>query len=237
MSNTYSVRHGDYRGDVRCHSRFTRTTRGFMRLVLLSLALLSMQASAARLLLPEDLPAATGPASVVTPEPAVVDPSLGKAPSFGVHFGVAAGVGAVGVPLGFLLANLLGNLNIYLIPTAIFGLVPMGLVAPVMTALAAWMFGNWNLRESDGRYSFWLGFAAAAIVHIAATVVAGFLGVSLAGIPGLLLFSVVDGVAMSAATVGVQRFFRRPPAAAVELRSFVPAVSATTFVPLSSVSF
>ncbi len=201
----------------------------------LALTLVSSPARAARLLLPDDLPASS---------PAATAPSASSSveqhapPSFGLHFGVAAGAGLIGAPVGFLLANLLGNLSISLIPTAILGLVPMGLVAPAFTAIAAWLFGNWNLTDADGKFSFWLGFAAAAIVHIAATVIAGFVGVSLAGIPGLILFSVIDGAAMGGATVGTMRFFRKAPAAtATVMPSFVPNVSATTMVPLTTIPF
>lgn len=188
--------------------------------------LFAVPAQGARLLMPDDLPAASGDAAPTSVEP-------GKAPSFGLHFGVAAGAGVLAVPLGFGLASLLGNLSNSLIPTAILGLLPMGLVAPLITAFSAWLFGNWNLREADGRFSFWWGFAAAAIVHIAATVVGGFMGVSLAGVPGLLLFSAVDGVLMSAAAVGAQRLFRPAPT----IPSTIPAVSATSVLPLSTFTF
>lgn len=202
----------------------------------IALTLVSTQAAAARLLLPDDLP--PGAAAVSTTPSAV---SVNEPPSFGLQFGVAAGAGLIGAPLGFLLANVLGNLSNALIPTAILGLLPMGLVAPAFTAIAAWLFGNWKLTEADGRFNFWLGFAAAAVVHIAATVIAGFAGLSLAGIPGLILFSVIDGAAMGAASVGTMRFFRKPspspsPATAV-LPSFTPSVSGTTFVPLTSLPF
>ncbi|MDP1921986.1 MAG: hypothetical protein Q8L14_37440 [Myxococcales bacterium] len=206
----------------------------FPLLCALVLMLGATQAMAARLLMEDDLPAAAAPSSVLTPTATVNEP-----PSFGLHFGVAAAAGFVGAPLGFLLANALGNLSISLIPTAIFGLLPMALVAPAFTALAAWIFGNWKLTDADGKFSFWLGFAAATIVHIAATVIAGFVGVSLAGIPGLILFSVIDGAAMGAATVGTMRFFRKPPAATASavLPSFIPSVSATTVMPLTTIPF
>jgi hypothetical protein len=199
----------------------------------LAITLASTDAFAARLLIPDDVPAA---ASAAVSAPAAA--TLTQPPSFGLQFGVAAAAGFLGAPVGFLLANMLGNLNIYLIPTALFGLLPMGLVAPAFTALAAWFFGNWNLAEADGRFGFWGGFAAATIVHIAATVIAGFVGVSLAGIPGLILFSVIDGVAMSGAAVGTMRFFRKPPATvSAVLPSFIPGVSATTVMPLTSIPF
>ena len=203
----------------------------------LALTLVSLPARAARLLLPDDLPASS--ASAATTPSASTSVERHAPPSFGLHFGVAAGAGLIGAPVGFLLANLLGNLSISLIPTAILGLVPMGLIAPAFTAIAAWLFGNWNLTEADGKFSFWLGFAAAAIVHIAATVIAGFVGVSLAGIPGLILFSVIDGVAMGGASVGTMRFFRKEPAATTTsvMPSFVPNVSATTMVPLTTIPF
>jgi hypothetical protein len=198
-----------------------------------TLALAAQPARAARLLLPEDVtdaPAATTPSTTAAVE-------HHQPPSFGLQFGVAAGAGVIGAPVGFLLANLLGNLSISLIPTAILGLVPMGLVAPALTALAGWLFGNWNLSEADGRYGFWLGFAAAAVVHIVACVIGGFAGLSLAGIPGLIVFSLVDGAAMGAASVGTMRFFRKEPAATATLPSFVPNVSDTSVVTLTALPF
>lgn len=207
-----------------------------MRFALLVVALLSTPSLAARLLLPDDAPpvaaaAAPSAASTVTPE-------RHEPPSFGVQFGVAAAAGMVGAPVGFLLASALGNLSAFLIPTAILGLVPMGLFAPALSALAGWLVGNWNLTDADGKFSFWLGFAAATLVHIIGSVIAGFAGVSLAGLPGLILFSVIDGAAMGAAGVGTMRFFRKTPSpSAFVIPSFSPAVSATTVVPLTAFSF
>ncbi len=205
-----------------------------MRHLLLLVLLVAAPSFAARLLLPEDVPAAAAPAaSATTSTPSVVH----EPPSFGVHFGVAAAAGAVGAPVGFLLASALGNLSAFLIPTAILGLVPMGLFAPALTALTAWLFGNWNLTDADGKFSFWAGFGAAAVVHIIGAVIAGFAGVSLGGLPGLIVFSLIDGAAMGAASVGAMRFFRKPPTPTASLPSFVPGVSATTVLPLTSVSF
>lgn len=203
-----------------------------MRHLLFVVLLTSAPSFAARLLLPEDVPAATETAPAAS---TVVEHH--EPPAFGVHFGVAAAAGFVGAPVGFLLASALGNLSAFLIPTAILGLVPMGLFAPALTALTAWLFGNWNLTDADGRFSFWAGFGAAAVVHILAAVIGGFAGVSLAGLPGLLLFSLIDGAAMGAASVGAMRFFRKPPPATAVIPSFVPGVSATSVLPLTSISF
>lgn len=210
-------------------------SRPVLVVLALALALVAAPARAARLLLPDDVPASS--AATTPPATATVAAERHAPPSFGLHFGVAAAAGMVGAPLGFLLANVLGNLSISLIPTAILGLLPMGLLAPALTALAGWLFGNWNLTESDGRFSYWLGFAAAAIVHIAAAVIGGFAGLSLNGIPGLILFSVLDGAAMGAASVGTMRFFRKEPSPTAVIPSFSPNVSATTVVPLSAFSF
>lgn len=205
----------------------------------LALALLALPASAqaARLLLPEDAPAAT--AAAAAPPSATSAVERHEPPSFPIHFAVAAGAGVVGAPLGLLLANALGNLSISLIPTAIFGLVPMGVIAPVLTALAGWLFGNAKLTDADGRFGFWAGAGAAFVVHVVALVIAGFAGVSLAGVPGLLLFSLLDGAAMGGASVAVMRLLRKAPeaVAAVELPSFAPGVSATSVVPLSTLRF
>lgn len=211
-----------------------------MRLLLLILPLLLVlgaeRAQAARLLLPEDVPAASGASAPTATLQAPAERH--EPPSFGLQFGVAAGAGLVGAPLGFLLANVLGNLTISLVPTAILALVPMGLVAPAFAAVAGWLFGNWSLTDADGRFNVWVGFGAAALVHIVATVIAGFVGLSLAAIPGLLLFSLIDGAAMGAASVGAMRFFRKvPDAPAQALPSFVPGVSPTALVPLTTLAF
>jgi hypothetical protein len=206
--------------------------------VALAVLALPSSAFAARLLLPEEVPAAAS-AATASPPSATVAAERHDPPSFGVHFAVAAGVGVVSAPLSLLLANALGNLSISLIPTAILGLVPMGLVAPVLTALAGWLFGNRTLTDADGRFSFWAGAGAAFVVHVVALVIAGFAGVSLTGIPGLLLFSLLDGAAMGGASVGAMRFFRKTPqpVAVLELPSFTPTVSATSVVPLSTIPF
>jgi hypothetical protein len=211
-----------------------------MRLAfLIAVILFATPSFAARLLLPEDAPVTAAPSATTTTAATASPPAeRHEPPSFGIQFGVAAAAGMVGAPVGFLLASALGNLSAFLIPTAILGLVPLGLFAPVLTALAGWLVGNWNLTDADGKFSFWLGFAAAAVVHIIGSVIAGFAGVTLGLIPGLILFSVIDGAAMGAASVGTMRFFRKVPApTAFVVPSFSPAVSATTVVPITAFAF
>lgn len=210
-----------------------------MRLAfVIAVILCSTPSFAARLLLPDDAPATEAPSAANSAHTASAPAERHEPPSFGLQFGVAAAAGMVGAPVGFLLASALGNLSAFLIPTAILGLVPMGLFAPALTALAGWLVGNWNLTDADGKFSFWLGFAAAAVVHILGSVIAGFAGVTLGAIPGLILFSVIDGAAMGAASVGTMRFFRKVPApTAFVVPSFSPAVSSTTVVPITAFAF
>lgn len=155
------------------------------------------------------------------------------------HLGIAAGVGIASVPLGLWLTNLVGNLSINLVGAAVPGLLMMGLFAPTVTALTAFLVGNLGLSEADGRFGFWLPWVSTVLVHVVATVVAGFAGVSLGAVPGLVVFSLVDGVLMGGSSVGMMRLLRRSAAAPtpVVFETHNPGESTVMMVPVSTVSF
>jgi hypothetical protein len=181
-------------------------------------------------LFPEDTPS-TGSAATTANGPA-----LSNSPSWPVHLGVAAAAGVVSVPAGFMLATALGNTQIYLAPTALLGLTAMGLLAPLLVSLVSWGFSNWLNGDRAPRFGFWGGFAATFVVHLIATVVAGFAGVNVAAWPGLLVLSLLDGVAMAGANVAVSRWLQAASAPTV-ISSPVSSVSATTVVRLSEFAF
>ncbi len=197
----------------------------------LGAALLAVSAAAETPLVPQAQPASSSGPSLA----AALDGN--QPPSFGAHFAVAAGAGAVGAPLGLLIGLGLANLTIVQLPALVLALLPIGFVAPTLSALAGWLFGNWNLTDRDGRYRFWLAWGATTVIHIAATVIGVAAGLTLANLGGVLVYALVDGAAMSAAGVGTMRLFRAAPKPLAVIPSFVPSVSATTLVPLSSFAF
>lgn len=159
-------------------------------------------------------------------------------PRYIAHLGVTFAAAFITIPVGQVLASLIGNLSINLIATAIPSLLIMGLVAPTLTALAGWLFGNMNFFGRDDKpYPFVVPWLIGVAVHIAALVIGGFAGVSV-GVPaGLFLFALADGFALSSATVGFMHLLQRKPPQAAALRSFVPGVSDTTVVPLAVSQF
>lgn len=159
-------------------------------------------------------------------------------PRYIAHLGVTFASAFITIPVGQVLASLIGNLSINLIATAIPALLIMGLVAPTLTALSAWLFGNMNFFGRDDKpYPFVVPWLLGTAVHIVALIIGGFAGVSV-GVPAsLFLFALADGLAMSSVTVGFMHLLQRKPAQAQALPSFVPGVSETTIVPLAVSQF
>ncbi len=155
-------------------------------------------------------------------------------PSFGVHFAKTFPVGVLTSAAGVMVGTLLGvpsnNLIVSLLPIALAQLF----VAPILTVLAAMLLGN---DGAPGRYGFWLPLAPAFVLHAIATVIAWLpLGLSLANPVGMLLFSVIDGLLMSASSVGLMHLLaKRPPTTA--LPSFVPGVTDTQVASMMKVEF
>jgi hypothetical protein len=161
-----------------------------------------------------------------------------KAPGYVPQFGVAFATGFVAVPFGQWLAQAVGNLSVNLIGAAIPSLLIMGFLAPTLTTLAAWAFGNWHFfGRGDRPFPFLVPWLAATGLHIAALVVGGFLGVTL--FPGTLFaFAVVDSLLMSGGSVGLMQLLKRQSTARpATLSASAPGVSPTHFVPLASTGF
>ncbi len=161
-----------------------------------------------------------------------------KAPGYVPQFGVAFAAGFVTVPFGQWLAQAVGNLSVNLIGAAIPSLLIMGFLAPTLTTLAAWAFGNWHFFGKGERpFPFLLPWLAATGLHIAALVVGGFVGVTL--FPGTLFaFAVVDSLLMSGGSVGFMQLLKRQPAARpAALNATAPGVSPTHFIPLATTAF
>lgn len=159
-------------------------------------------------------------------------PSMGYLP----HLGIAAGVGVAMSPLGLWLTSLLSRLTNNLV-VSLLPLLVSGLLAPTMTTLAAWLAGNHGRGDGDGRFGFWLPWLLTTGVHVVATVVGAFLGLSL-GLPGgLILFSLIDGALMGGTSVGSLRTWARPRPAAplVTLETHSPTETPCAVLVLSRV--
>jgi hypothetical protein len=154
-------------------------------------------------------------------------------PSLGQHFGVTLLPAILASTTGVVLAWGLGSISNALLGVAVPALLAHLLVGPVLTTLVAWLVGN----DGGERYGFWGPAAASFVLHAAMFAVASLLFVVPWTNPvALLVYSAVDGLLMSAGSVGVMRLFPRKVATA-ELPSFVPGVSATRVVGLSRVEF
>ena len=173
--------------------------------------------------------------------PHLLDAALGAADvketavagiGFGEHFAKTAAVGMASSVTGVLIGAGLGSLSNNLIGAAIPILLSNLFLPPILTVLAAMLVGNW---EQAGRFSFWLPLAGAFVVNAAAYVIASLLLVVPWTNPiALLLYSLVDGLLMSGATVGVMHLTEKKQTTIVT--SFVPGVGDTMLVPLVKVS-
>lgn len=215
-----------------------------MRLTWMCVTALAMllpgSASAARLL--DDsarlVPAAV-PTTTLTEATLATDVVSAEAPAgigFGEHFGKTLGVGVFASTAGVLLAVPLGMLS-----NALAGQIPallvQLLVGPALTVLGAWLVGN---ADDSGRYGYWGAFGVTFLVHLATFAVTS-LALSIA-VPwsnpvALLLYTLVDGLLMSGTSVGFMHLFPNKPKPTATVQSFVPGVTDTVVVPMSTVNF
>lgn len=212
-----------------------------MRLLSILLVLaLPATASAARLLDEEvRLVPASAPFSLTRATLASEGVAADATPAigFGEHFGKTLGLGVFASTAGVLLAVPLGMLS-----NALLGQLPALLVSllagPALTTLGAWLIGN---HGDSGRYGYWGAFGVTFLVHLAVFVVTSLalpVSVAWSNPVSLLLYSLVDGLLMSGTSVGFMHLFpNKKKVAAPTVTSFVPGVTDTAFVPMSSVAF
>ncbi len=150
---------------------------------------------------------------------------------FGELFAKTSAVGMASSTAGVLIGAGLGSLSSNLIFAALPVLLANLFLPPVLTVLAAMLMGNW---DAPGRFGFWLpvlgAFAVNAVAYVLASLV---LVVPWTNPVALLLYTLVDGLLMSGATVGVMALTEKKPTSVV--KSFVPGITDTTFVPLVKV--
>lgn len=196
----------------------------------------SASAHAARLFSPEDdapvVDSASG-SSLLAPTAR----SWAKAPaSMWLMRGATAGVGIAAAPLSLWFTSVIGGLSNSLLATAIPSLLIMGLLAPTITALISWVLANTNLPEGQ-HVGFWLPWLGSVVMHCALLVAGGFLGLSVGSPAGLLLFSVIDGFAMSFTVTSIQQLANRSVRAVTTLETHAPGETAMNVVKLSQVAF
>jgi hypothetical protein len=212
-----------------------------MRLLSMLLVLaLPASAFAARWLDEEArLVSAAAPVSLASAALAADGLTAGAAPTigFGQHFAKTLGLGVFASTAGVLLAVPLGMLS-----NALVGQLPALLVSllagPALTTLGAWLVGN---HGDAGRYGYWGAFGVTFLVHLAVFAVTSLalpVAVAWSNPVSLLVYSLVDGLLMTVSAVGFMHLFPdRKPVAAPTVTSFLPGVTDTAFVPLSSVAF
>jgi len=158
--------------------------------------------------------------------------AIGLGELFAKTYAVSVASSAAGIVLGAGLGALSNNL----IGAAIPGLLIANLILPpLLTVLAATLMGNWDQAD---RFGFWLPLGAAFLVNAAAIIITGLflpIAVGITNPLSLVVFSLIDGLLMSGATVGVMALTEKKKVSTVS--SFVPGVTDTTFVTLSEVKF
>lgn len=148
----------------------------------------------------------------------------------GEHFGVTLLPAVFASTTGVALAVALEGLSNTLVGVAVPAMLSHLLVGPVLTTLVAMLVGN----DHGDHYGFWGGAAAAFLLKAATFAVASLVGVTWSNPVHLLLYTLVDGLLMTAGSVGMMRLLPKKVATA-ELPSFVPGVSGTQLVSLSTV--
>lgn len=209
--------------------------------VVLTVALSAMQASAetrsAQLL-------ADAPKLALAATPRLLDAALGAADvqetpavagiGFAEHFTKGAVIGMGSTVVGTLIGAGLGVLSNNLIVAALCVALPNLIIPPLLTALLTQLIGNW---DQPGRFNLGWPFVGALVVNAALYVVTSFvIAVPWTNVAALLLYSLVDGVLMSGASVGLMHLTENKKLAAPTVASFVPGVSETVLVPVMKVN-
>lgn len=150
----------------------------------------------------------------------------------GEHLTKTTIVGMASSITGVLIGAGLGALSNNLIAAAIPVLLANLFLPPVVTVLVAMLLGN---MDAPGRFGFWLPLAGAFVVNAAAYVIASlFLVVPWTNPAALLVYSLIDGLLMGGASVGLMHLTEKKQPTVVT--SFVPGVSDTTLVPMVKVN-
>lgn len=161
-----------------------------------------------------------------------VKDTVTKRMGFGEHLAKTAAVGVASSMTGVLIGAGLGVLSNNLIGAAIPVLLANLFLPPVVTVLVAMLLGNMN---APGRFGFWLPLAGAFAVNAAAYVLASLLFVVPWTNPAaLLLYSLIDGLLMGGATVGIMHAAQKKETLTVT--SFVPGVTDTVMVSMVKVN-
>lgn len=190
------------------------------------------QAHQARLMA-DDAPLASG--AKLLPLAKTEGPVAEGTPKYVPHLGVTFVAAFVSIPTGFAVSNLLGTLSNNLIWAALPGLVAMTFIAPTITTLVSWLYGNWHASDGFKPFGFWLPWLSSLGVHIVSMVIAGFLGATI-GVPAtLFVMGAIEGLVMSGAVVGTMHLTERKREAGVAIQSFVPGVTETRMLSLAKV--
>lgn len=182
---------------------------------------------------PRQLASATLMAAEPTLTPNVATPAAIEGIGFGEHFGKTSAVGVVSVMGSTLIAAGIGSLGISLFAGPLIGLLVNAFLPPIITTLMAQLIGNW---DTPGRFGFWLPALGAFAVNIGAYLIASFaIGIAWTNPAGLLAYSLITGVLMTGASVGLMHA-TQTKVAAPTITSFVPGVTDTALIPLAKVA-
>ncbi len=173
------------------------------------------------------------PRRLLASTPRLVPEAAPQQVGYGAIFAATSAIGFTASVTGVLLGTAFGSLSNTLMGALLPGaLLSNLLLPPLFTALSAVFIGNLH----GERFTAWWPLLGAFAVNAAVYVLASFaLPIAIGANAGtLLLYALVDGVVMAAATTGVMALVEQKPVATV--RSFVPGVTDTTFVALSTVA-
>ena len=160
---------------------------------------------------PGDAPSAAAASSSFSPasaERSENHPS--ERPSFKIpalQFAIGAAAAAISVPLAFWVGSLLGQASPNLIAAGLPSLLVLFLLPPLVIAAAETWLGN---GLAPGAYRFWPALAAATLTHALITVVSILLGVNVHDVGAASLLTIVEMLAVPAATTGALAIWRRP---------------------------
>lgn len=200
--------------------------------LMLVAALMATQAVAMPRLL-DDAPRKFASASLTASEATAGVKVAPEGIGFGEHFGKTSAVGVISVMGSAMLAAGIGSLGISLFAGPLIGLLINAFLPPILTTLMGQLIGNWN---EPGRFGFWLPALGAFAVNIGAFLIASFvIGIAWTNPAGILAYSLVTGLLMTGASVGLMHA-TQTKIAAPTITSFVPGVTDTALIPLAKVA-
>jgi hypothetical protein len=153
---------------------------------------------------------------------------------YGVQFVAGSVAALISVPGSLYLGEALNNVSTSTIGNALVVLPIIGLLPPLAITLAEYIAGNWN---TPGRYRFWPSFLVNLVINGVSLAVAANWGLSVAVIPRVVLYTLVQAVIQPASATILMRSWPKEQETNAVISSHDPNSPSTFVVPTGAWSF